>query len=219
MPGAEGAIERLYEDADVRDELRDDEANTLLKWAEDRLTQLAAQAATDEEFDAKASQFRSLLKGMNRLVGNRSTLDADALNTRLAELSAQAASVASAGQASAQAAPSIPADQLKDVAGKLPSLDDAAAVNTLTALFTPGIAPAQTVSSAVSAPAEVPAPPSDMPSPAADVPVPARSDVSAPTPVPEASAPVQDVPAENEGGLLHEFAIHFWHPRKKTPPQ
>ncbi len=139
MPDAEGAVERLYEDTDVRDELRDDEANLLLKWAEARLYKLADESATDEAFDAKAAQFRGLLKGMNRLVGKRAALDEATLNARLAELSTQAESVsAPGGVVSAQAAaPSIPADQLKAVAGKLPSLDDAGAVNALTALFTP----------------------------------------------------------------------------------
>jgi ATP-dependent DNA ligase len=40
MSRAEDAVQRIYESAAVRDELTDDEAETLLKWAEAELTRL-----------------------------------------------------------------------------------------------------------------------------------------------------------------------------------
>ncbi len=218
MPDAEGAVERLYEDTDIRDELRDDEANLLLKWAEDRLYKLAEQSATDEEFDARATQFRALLKGMNRLVGNRATLDEAALNASLADLSSQAAAIAApSGQASAQtAAPPIAADQLSALAGKLPSLDDAGAVNALTTLFTPGAAPA-VPAAALAEPSVQPA----VTAPAAPVASQTQPDPASGT-TPTASQPAEPPQAsafDDESGLFHRLSIHFWPPRKKNPPQ
>ena len=43
MADAAGAIERLYEDSDLRDELQDAEATQFLKWAEEQITRLAAE--------------------------------------------------------------------------------------------------------------------------------------------------------------------------------
>jgi len=71
MSRAEDAVQRIYESADVRDELTDDEAETLLKWAEDELTRLDASGADDETFDAKVVTLMDLLKQMNVTPGNR----------------------------------------------------------------------------------------------------------------------------------------------------
>ena len=54
MSRAEDAVQRLYESADVRDELTDDEAETLLKWAEDELIRLDESGADDETFEAQS---------------------------------------------------------------------------------------------------------------------------------------------------------------------
>lgn len=78
MSRAEDAVQRLYESADVRDELTDDEAETLLKWAEDELTKLDDSGADDATFEAKTITLMDLLKNMNRYAGRQGQLTAEA---------------------------------------------------------------------------------------------------------------------------------------------
>ncbi|MEO8394557.1 MAG: hypothetical protein ABI700_16300, partial [Chloroflexota bacterium] len=78
MSRAEDAVMHLYESADVRDELTDDEAETLLKWAEAELTRLDESGADDETFDAKVVTLMDLLKNMNRYAGKQGQLTAQA---------------------------------------------------------------------------------------------------------------------------------------------
>jgi hypothetical protein len=78
MSRAEDAVQRIYESADVRDELTDDEAEPLLKWAEAELTRLDASGADDATFDAKVVTLMDLLKQMNRYAGKQGQLSAEA---------------------------------------------------------------------------------------------------------------------------------------------
>lgn len=71
MSRAEGALMRLYENADLRDELTDDEAETLLKWAETQLTLLDTPALDDEAYEAQVDTLMRLIKQMNRYAGRQ----------------------------------------------------------------------------------------------------------------------------------------------------
>jgi hypothetical protein len=76
MSRAEDALMRLYEDADLRDELTDDEAEKLFKWAEAELTRLDAAAPDDAAFETQADTLMKLLKQMNRYAGRQGQLSA-----------------------------------------------------------------------------------------------------------------------------------------------
>ncbi|MBI1257760.1 MAG: hypothetical protein GC204_09845 [Chloroflexi bacterium] len=93
MSRAENAVERLYESADVRDELTDDEAETLLKWAEDELVRLDESGADDETFDAKVITLMDLLKQMNRYAGKQGQFSAQADDRTPTEIASLAGSL------------------------------------------------------------------------------------------------------------------------------
>ena len=110
MTRVQNAIQRIYEDADLRDELTDEEAAQMLKWAESELSRLDAAGADDAAFEAKLDTLLSLLKKMNRFAGRQGQLSAQAdaqsndqatgnIAALAAELghSADAAQVAAAG--------------------------------------------------------------------------------------------------------------------------
>jgi hypothetical protein len=76
MSRVEDAQMRLYEDADLRDELTDDEAEKLFRWAEAELARLDAASADDDAFEAQAETLMKLLKQMNRYAGRQGQLSA-----------------------------------------------------------------------------------------------------------------------------------------------
>ncbi|MBC7813393.1 MAG: hypothetical protein H7175_19695 [Burkholderiales bacterium] len=75
----QSAMERLYEDMSLRDELTDDEANALLKWGEEEITRLASDSANADEsaFDNAMSSLRKVLGGLNRIVGRGADMPAE----------------------------------------------------------------------------------------------------------------------------------------------
>ena len=75
----QSAMERLYEDMSLRDELTDDEANALLKWGEEEITRLANDSANADEsaFDNAMSNLRKVLGGLNRIVGRGPDMPAE----------------------------------------------------------------------------------------------------------------------------------------------
>lgn len=68
------AIERMYGDVALTDELRDDEAQSLLQWGEQEVEHLDQQTDNDDEqtFQTRFKQIRTIIKRVNRLVGYRS---------------------------------------------------------------------------------------------------------------------------------------------------
>jgi hypothetical protein len=76
MSRVEAALMRLYEHADLRDELTDDEAEKLFRWAEAELTRLDAASPDDAAFEARADTLMKLLKQMNRYAGRQGQLAA-----------------------------------------------------------------------------------------------------------------------------------------------
>ncbi len=71
MSRAEDALMRLYESASVRDELTDEEAEALLKWAETEVTRLDQSGVDDETFDDGVRTLMKLAKEMNRFAGGQ----------------------------------------------------------------------------------------------------------------------------------------------------
>ncbi len=73
MSRLQHAVERIYGDVALTDELRDDEAQFLLEWGEQEVEHLDEQTDNDDEqtFQARFKQIRSIIKRVNRLVGYR----------------------------------------------------------------------------------------------------------------------------------------------------
>ena len=117
---AEWAVQSLYENPGVRDELTDAEAQTLLKWGEAQIQRLAAMGMDDAEFEEAFDRLSGLIKRMNRLAARQAYLQPEdqalAMN-RIAEsaaaiglpISAQALN-AFLHQPTSQSAPNIHAN-------------------------------------------------------------------------------------------------------------
>ncbi|MFN8448098.1 MAG: hypothetical protein U0521_05795 [Anaerolineae bacterium] len=104
MSRVEDALMRLYENADLRDELTDDEAATLLKWAETELTRLDTPALDDETFEAQVDTLMKLLKQMNRYAGRQGQLSSQGVDEtpgKIAALAVELGHAADAGQVAA----------------------------------------------------------------------------------------------------------------------
>lgn len=159
MSRAENALQAIYEDPGLRDELQDAEAEKLLKWAEAELTRLDASGADDAAFDEKVSELRRLLKGMNRLVGRRDQIGAQASDDSLDKLAAHANALGYG----------LTPDQLAAFAREGAALDGISAVERLTALVSQTETPAhahneppvaaQVADASTEAPAEAEQPP------------------------------------------------------------
>ncbi len=80
MSRAADALMRLYENADLRDELTDDEADQMLKWAEAELARIDAASADDASFEAQADTLMDLLKKMNRFAGRQGQISAQGVD-------------------------------------------------------------------------------------------------------------------------------------------
>lgn len=91
MSRAENALMRLYEDADLRGELTDDEADQMLKWAEGELTRLDASGVDDAAFEAQVETLLNMLKKINRFAGRQGQFSAQANDQAPANIAALAA--------------------------------------------------------------------------------------------------------------------------------
>lgn len=193
MAQAEQALQRLYEDADLRGDLRDSEAESLLKWAEEQVTRLAEQVTDETQFEAQFDVLRGMLKDMNRLVGRRAEMDADTQAAKLGEITAAAQALGAPVTVQAQTPPDFQA------------MDDSTALNTLIGMISPTAAqatPAPTESFSAPAPAPAPVQPSpDVPDAPAPAPAPfIRSDAPAPVPAPADSMSIPAPSVENAEG-------------------
>lgn len=90
MSRAEDAQMRLYELTDVRDELTDDQADKLLKWAEAEITRLDESGISDEEFTAKTDALIAMLADINRFAGRQGQFSAQGVSEYPALIAAQA---------------------------------------------------------------------------------------------------------------------------------
>lgn len=140
----EWGVQSLYEEADVRDELTDDEAQALLQWAEEQVARLADQELDDGAFETALAHLKRLMRGMNRFAARLPDLTAADQQAMLAKMqvSASAIGLTALSAFSAQAA-ETPADPY----------DVTANLRALMAAFSPA-APA-----APDAPADPPPPP------------------------------------------------------------
>ena len=175
MSRVDSALEALYEDASLRDELRDDEANELLKWAEAELVKLDESGATDADFESKIAELRQLVRGLNRFVGRRAEISAQAGDTALVKLTEHAGALGYA----------LTPDQLAQFGAQHAAADGVSAVQSLTKL----------ISSASQA-----APAAEPPANAAPTNEPPTETIPPPEPVAEAAPlnepPPVDPPAE-----------------------
>lgn len=115
------AVQSLYDETSTRDELDDDDAETLLKWGEAQIQRLAAQNMDDAEFDEACGHLTRLLTRVNRFAARRSELSAEDQQLSLSRILESASSLGlAAGQASVeifaqQAAPSASSETLRNV--------------------------------------------------------------------------------------------------------
>ena len=104
MSRFDDAIMRVYGSAAVRDELTDDEAGAMLKWAEGEVARLDASGAGDSAFEAQVMVLMDLLKALNRFAGRQGQPSAQSVAP--GSVAAQAAAIgyhADAGQIAAAA--------------------------------------------------------------------------------------------------------------------
>lgn len=85
MIDLETATTRLYEDPSITEDLIDEEAQLLLGWAAQRLPDLIARAPDEVTFDESFAALRQIVKGLNRLIGQRETIDTTFVFPRLIE--------------------------------------------------------------------------------------------------------------------------------------
>jgi hypothetical protein len=94
MVDLETATIRLYEEANLTDDLVDQDATTLLKWAEEQVAELVAKYGSDEAaFESAFSALRSLVKNMNRYVGQREMSDEAQQSQRLENITQSATEI------------------------------------------------------------------------------------------------------------------------------
>jgi hypothetical protein len=90
MSRAEDAVMALYEDASLRDDLVDDDAETLYRWAEAQIARLDAEFADDAAFDQAVAALRCILSGVNHVVGGRAFKTADEIDAEIAQIAESA---------------------------------------------------------------------------------------------------------------------------------
>lgn len=93
MSRVEAATIALYESADLRDNLVDDDADNLLKWAESEIARLDASSPDDEAFAAGVEALQRVIKGMNRFVGKWAQLTPDERTAALDKIAGASADI------------------------------------------------------------------------------------------------------------------------------
>lgn len=93
MPDAQAAIQRLYEETSVRDELIDEEAELLLRWAEEQVIRLATERPDPAVFEEAYSDLVRLLTRMSRFAAGRSGMSLDDVQTAMSRIEASASAV------------------------------------------------------------------------------------------------------------------------------
>ncbi len=86
MAWIERAMERMYGDINLTDELVDEEAEVLLKWGEAEHTKLEIQAMDEEAREEKAASVRKVMKRVNGFIGKRSSNDPEKAQKALGKL-------------------------------------------------------------------------------------------------------------------------------------
>lgn len=156
----ESAIQSLYEDPGVRDELPDDQATLMLKWAETEVTKLDSQSADDAAFQTAFDSLRGLLSAVNRFVGRRAYSTPEEQASGWAKIVEHAASLGYA----------LPSEIQTAFAQAQSTIDDSAALTSLLALIDGSAAEMGATSAAPMPPGAAPASPQpDQSSPETDL--------------------------------------------------
>jgi hypothetical protein len=91
MSRIDDAIEQLYSDPGLREDLTDAEADALFAWAESEIRRLDGLHDDEEAFAAAVEALLASTEDLNILVGRRTSADAQAQAARLDRLTADAA--------------------------------------------------------------------------------------------------------------------------------
>ncbi len=91
MSKLQRGIESLYSAASLTDELKDEEAQSLLKWGEVMAAQLDTDDTDDDTYDEQMKQVRRVMKRANRFIGAQGQGDADEARKNLEKLMESAA--------------------------------------------------------------------------------------------------------------------------------
>ncbi|MFQ3568464.1 MAG: hypothetical protein SNJ59_15860 [Aggregatilineales bacterium] len=91
MSRYQDAVQALYDNETLREELVDEEAIPLLRWAEEKIAQLDAEYTDDAAFKQAVGVFIRLLDSINLVVGRRGYAPAEAQRAALEALTAHAA--------------------------------------------------------------------------------------------------------------------------------
>ncbi|MCC6614568.1 MAG: hypothetical protein IT320_13895 [Anaerolineae bacterium] len=89
----EDAIQRLYETPNLFDQLRDDEAMMLLRWAENEVTRLAQTAPDDNTFETSFDALSDVAQKINLFVGMRADMPFAEQQNALQQITTQAARI------------------------------------------------------------------------------------------------------------------------------
>jgi hypothetical protein len=122
---AASALERMYEDTQVRDEIVDDDAKILLQWGESQVKKLAQKETEDSVFEDAYYKLTKVMGRINRFVGMRQDAD-DAQKAELLEKFV--ATAADAGY-------TVSAETVAAFAKDNAAMDNAAAIRALTAMI------------------------------------------------------------------------------------
>ena len=90
---AEWAIQILYENVSARDELTDEEAETLLKWGEEQIMRLADQELDEEQFELAFDTLSGLVRRMNRMAARWGQMPPEDQEVALNRIAEQASSI------------------------------------------------------------------------------------------------------------------------------
>ncbi|MEO0563936.1 MAG: hypothetical protein AAF125_17665 [Chloroflexota bacterium] len=86
MASLESAMERMYGDINLTDELTDEDANRLLAWGAAEHERAAEALTDDEAFEDRASLIRKSMKRINSYVGGRTDYDEFKAKSRLGRI-------------------------------------------------------------------------------------------------------------------------------------
>jgi hypothetical protein len=86
MASIETAMERMYGDIGLTDELTDDEAEVLLAWGAAEHEKLNTDTMDEEAFEARAQLIRRTMSRINNYIGKRGGYDADKAHSVMARL-------------------------------------------------------------------------------------------------------------------------------------
>jgi hypothetical protein len=156
---------RLYESADLRDELTDDEVDPLLKWAEAEVARLDQSAPDDETFDAQVVTLMDLIKGVNRYAGRQGQASAQAADPLPGDIAAKAAAIGHAANPAqiAAAGTGDPASTISALTGLLTGSTETPQPAPNQSIHPPTGAPQSALDAPIHPPTEAPNAPTDAP--------------------------------------------------------